>query len=65
MSESKPSQKASWPPKGQVDSEKTYNLEALTWQPEEILETIRSFDAAVPAKYKGLLLVPERTRGRT
>lgn len=65
MNESKLSQKASWPPKGQVDSEKTYNLAAMTWQPEEILTALREFDEAVPVKYKGLLLVPERSRGRS
>lgn len=65
MSESKRSPKDSWPPKGEVDSQETYNLEAMSWQPEEVLTALREFDEAVPVKYKGLLLVPERSRGRT
>lgn len=49
-----------WPPKGKIDSEQTYNQEAMTFQPKDILEAIADFDKAVPKKYQGLLLVFKR-----
>lgn len=49
-----------WPPKGEVQSEQIYNLDAMTFYPEEIIEAIDEFNESVPEQYKGLLLTLSR-----
>lgn len=51
-----------WPPQGEVDSELTYNKEAMSFQPEDIIKAITDFDNVVPGVYQGLLLVPKKRR---